>query len=62
MQTALAVKKLRSEVAGPFDLNLGAGACAAITGPSGSGKSLFLRMVADLESALPSLRRNGEER
>src|SRR5436190_17486663 len=49
MQTALVAKKLRSEFAGPFDLNLGAGACAAITGPSGSGKSLFLRMVADLD-------------
>jgi ABC-type iron transport system FetAB ATPase subunit len=49
MQTALVVKELRSEFAGPFDLNLGAGACAAITGPSGSGKSLFLRMIADLD-------------
>ena len=49
MQTALVVKELRSQFAGPFDLNLGAGACAAITGPSGSGKSLFLRMIADLD-------------
>src|ERR1700674_4022732 len=49
METALLVKELRSEFAGPFDLNLGAGACAAITGPSGSGKSLFLRMIADLD-------------
>jgi putative ABC transport system ATP-binding protein len=49
MQTALVVKELRSEFAGPFDLDLGAGACAAITGPSGSGKSLFLRMIADLD-------------
>ena len=49
METALLVKELRSEFAGPFDLTLGAGACAAITGPSGSGKSLFLRMIADLD-------------
>src|ERR1700693_6240808 len=49
MQTALLVKQLRSEFAGPFELNLGIGACAAITGPSGSGKSLFLRMIADLD-------------
>jgi ABC-type iron transport system FetAB ATPase subunit len=49
MQTALVVKQLRSEFAGPFELNLGAGTCAAITGPSGSGKSLFLRMIADLD-------------
>ena len=43
-----ASKQLRSEFAGPFELNLGGGTCAAITGPSGSGKSLFLRMIADL--------------
>src|SRR5258708_9963842 len=49
MQTALVVKELRSEFAGPFDLNLGAGPCASITGPAGSGKRLFLRMIADLE-------------
>jgi ABC-type iron transport system FetAB ATPase subunit len=49
MDTALVVKKLRSAFAGPFELELGAGACAAITGSSGSGKSLFLRMIADLD-------------
>jgi UDP-glucose/iron transport system ATP-binding protein len=49
MQPALTVKQLRSELAGPFELNLGSGTCAAITGASGSGKSLFLRMVADLD-------------
>jgi UDP-glucose/iron transport system ATP-binding protein len=49
METALLVKQLGSEFAGPFELNLRAGACAAITGPSGSGKSLFLRMIADLD-------------
>src|SRR5271168_1850955 len=49
MQPALTVKQLRSELAGPFELSLGKGMCAAITGASGSGKSLFLRMVADLD-------------
>ncbi len=49
MQPALTVKQLRSELAGPFELSLGMGTCAAITGASGSGKSLFLRMVADLD-------------
>jgi ABC-type iron transport system FetAB ATPase subunit len=49
MPPALLIKQLRSAFAGPFDLELAAGACAAITGPSGSGKSLFLRMVADLD-------------
>ena len=45
----LAIKHLRSQFAGPFELELARGACAAITGASGSGKSLFLRMIADLD-------------
>ena len=62
METALLVKELRSELAGPFELNLGAGACAAITGPSGSGKSLFLRMIADLDPNEGKVWLNGKER
>jgi ABC-type iron transport system FetAB ATPase subunit len=62
MQTALHVKQLRSEFAGPFELNLGIGACAAITGPSGSGKSLFLRMIADLDPNEGEVWLNGRER
>jgi len=49
MRAALSVKQLRSPLAGPFDFELAAGACAAVSGPSGSGKSLFLRMIADLD-------------
>jgi putative ABC transport system ATP-binding protein len=45
----LRIVNLRSPLAGPFDLALAAGECLAITGPSGSGKSLFLRMIADLD-------------
>ena len=45
----LALRDLKSPLAGPFDLALAPGACAAIAGHSGSGKSLFLRMVADLD-------------
>jgi ABC-type iron transport system FetAB ATPase subunit len=40
---------LRSSLAGPFDLTVAAGECIAIAGPSGSGKSLLLRMTADLD-------------
>lgn len=45
----LSLRRLRSALAGPFDLELAPGACVAINGPSGSGKSLFLRMIADLD-------------
>ena len=62
MQTSLRVKQLRSEHAGPFELILGMGACAAITGPSGSGKSLFLRMIADLDPNEGEVWLNGRER
>jgi putative ABC transport system ATP-binding protein len=40
---------LRSAIAGPFDLTVASGECVAVTGPSGSGKSLFLRLIADLD-------------
>jgi putative ABC transport system ATP-binding protein len=62
METALLVKDLRSSFAGPFELNLDTGACAAITGPSGSGKSLFLRMIADLDPNEGNVWLNGRER
>lgn len=45
----LTLKDLKSPLAGPFDLTLPRGGCAAISGQSGSGKSLFLRMIADLD-------------
>ena len=49
MTAGLQARGLRHAYAGPFDLDLPPGACLAITGPSGSGKSLLLRMVADLD-------------
>jgi ABC-type iron transport system FetAB ATPase subunit len=33
---------------GPFSLSVTSGRCLAVAGPSGSGKSLLLRMIADL--------------
>jgi putative ABC transport system ATP-binding protein len=62
MQPALLVKQVRSEFAGPFDLSLDTGACAVISGPSGSGKSLFLRMIVDLDPNEGEVWLNGRER
>jgi putative ABC transport system ATP-binding protein len=45
----LRIDNLSSPLAGPFDFELSGGHCLAITGPSGSGKSLLLRMIADLD-------------
>jgi putative ABC transport system ATP-binding protein len=49
MPPRLSVRGLRSAVGGPFDLDVAGGECVAITGASGSGKSVFLRMIADLD-------------
>ena len=43
MTARLRIANLLSALAGPFDLELAAGECVAITGPSGAG------MVADLD-------------
>ena len=45
----LRVAHLTTGLIGPISLDLGAGECVGIEGPSGSGKSLFLRAIADLD-------------
>ena len=45
----LVLRGLRSTLAGPFDMEVDTGECVAVTGASGAGKSLFLRMIADLD-------------
>jgi putative ABC transport system ATP-binding protein len=58
----LHIVNLRNHLAGPFDLAIAAGECVAITGPSGSGKSLFLRMIADLDPNEGEVFLDGRER
>ncbi len=53
---------LHSGLAGPFDLALDAGECVAVTGASGSGKSLMLRMIADLDPSRGEVWLEGRER
>lgn len=45
----LQLQGLRSAHAGPFDLTLAAGECVAVSGRSGAGKSVLLRLIADLD-------------
>lgn len=58
----LALRDLKSPLAGPFDLALAPGAGVAIAGHSGSGKSLFLRMVADLDPSTGEVSLDGVSR
>jgi ABC-type iron transport system FetAB ATPase subunit len=61
-QPRLALTDLKSPLAGPFALELPPGGCAAIGGHSGSGKSLFLRMIADLDPNTGDVRLDGAPR
>lgn len=61
-QARLRVEGLHSRLAGPFDLAVDAGECIAIAGPSGSGKSLLLRMIADLDPSEGKVWLDGQER
>jgi ABC-type iron transport system FetAB ATPase subunit len=45
----LRVESLRYLGCGPIDLTIESGACTTLTGPSGAGKTLFLRALADLD-------------
>jgi ABC-type multidrug transport system fused ATPase/permease subunit len=58
----LSVRGLNSAIAGPFDLELAPGACLAVTGASGSGKSLFLRLLADLDPGEGAVALDGVDR
>ena len=45
----ISISGLRARDIGPLDLEIGAGECVCLSGPSGSGKSLTLRAIADLD-------------
>ncbi len=40
---------LRRDQLGPLDLDLATGECLCVTGPSGAGKTMLLRSLADLD-------------
>lgn len=47
---SLFVEGLRNALAGPFSFSVATGQCLAVTGASGSGKTVLLRMIADLDA------------
>ncbi|GBQ99593.1 ABC transporter ATP-binding protein [Gluconacetobacter liquefaciens] len=49
LSRGLSVRALRNAHAGPFAFDVPPGTCLVITGTSGAGKSVLLRMVADLD-------------
>jgi ABC-type iron transport system FetAB ATPase subunit len=57
----LSVSGLRSRgVVGPCDLAVAAGECLCVSGPSGAGKTLLLRAIADLDPHEGEVSLNGE--
>lgn len=61
-QHGLMLANLHSDLAGPYELNAATGDAIIITGRSGSGKSLFLRMLADLDVNAGSVFLDGKDR
>jgi len=47
---------------GPLSFHIDAGECLALTGPSGAGKTLLLRALADLDPSSGMVRVGGRER
>jgi phosphate-transporting ATPase len=45
----LQVRELRTNILNPASFSLAAGECIAVRGPSGAGKTLLLRAIADLD-------------
>lgn len=58
----LSVKNLERPGIGPLSFELGDGECLAVRGASGSGKSLLLRALADLDPNRGDVRLDGQSR
>lgn len=60
MAARFTIKQLRTHHVGPLDLELADGECVTISGPSGAGKTLLLRAIADLDAHEGELLLRGE--
>ena len=62
MLDGLVIENLTRPGLDPISIRVDKGKCVAVNGPSGSGKSLFLRAVADLDPNNGQISLNGESR
>ena len=58
----LRLRELTARGLAPLDFELSPGECVAVMGPSGSGKSLLLRAIADLDPNEGAAALDGEDR
>jgi len=56
------IQDLKTAIFGPLSLQLNAGECVSIRGKSGTGKSVFLRAIADLDPNEGSVMLDGVKR
>ena len=57
----LEISQLTTHQRGPFSLSIDAGECISLQGESGSGKSLLLRAIADLDDHSGKVQLDGAE-
>jgi ABC-type lipoprotein export system ATPase subunit len=58
----LRLRQLKTDLVGPIDLSIAAGECVTIVGASGTGKSLLLRAIVDLDPNRGSVSLNSRKR
>ena len=58
----LRVRQLANDFGGPFDLDLARGECVAVLGASGAGKSVLLRLIADMDVGTGAVTLDGFDR
>jgi ABC-type iron transport system FetAB ATPase subunit len=58
----LSIRSLQSPHGGPFDMDVARGECVVIVGKSGAGKSVFLRLLADLDPGTGTVELGGRLR